>query len=91
MEIWATDQLPPFQHYVAMQPRRFAPPLIEEQWAGLVTAKKLFPLSAVLQTREGVEQYRFEVQSITPHGLTAAETNGFGPPTRYVELRPHPF
>ncbi len=91
MEIWATGQLMPFQDYLAAQPHWFAPAMMEEQWAGLVAARKLFPLSAVLQTREGVEQYRFEVQSITPHSLTAAETNGFEPPTRYVELRPRPF
>jgi hypothetical protein len=81
----------PFQNYLAMQPHRFVPPMIEQQWARLVTAKKLFPLSAVLQTRKGVEQYRFEVRSVTPHPLTAAETNGFDPPQNYVELQPRPF
>jgi len=91
MDIWATEQLLAFQGYLATQPRRFAPPMIEEQWARLVRAKKIFPLSAVLQTREGVEQYRFAVQSITPHQLTTAERNGFDPPENYVELQPRPF
>lgn len=91
MEIWATEELLPFQGYLATQPRRFAPPMIEEQWARLVAAKKIFPLSAVLQTREGVEQYRFEVQSITPHQLTTAERSSFEPPENYVELLPRPF
>jgi len=40
LEIWATDQLLPFQPYVRNQPHRFGPQMLEEQWPGLLTAKK---------------------------------------------------
>lgn len=91
MEIWATDQLVPFQVYLHNQPPRFGPPMIEEQWAGLLAAKKLFPLSAVLRMDNGVERYRFDVQSITPGELTKDDVRGFQPPEGYVEIQPRPF
>jgi hypothetical protein len=91
MEIWATDQLFPFQPYLPTEPHRFVAPTIEEQWAGLVAIKRLFPLSAVLRAENGVERYRFEVLSISPRPLTAAEMKGFQPPEGYVELQPRPF
>lgn len=91
MEIWATSQLPPFQAYLAFQPPGVLPPMIEEQWARLVAAKKLFPLSAIMRSDAGVERYRFVVQSITPRLLTPAEVRGFEIPDGYVELQPRPF
>ncbi len=91
MVIWATDQLGPFQNYLPAQPPRFPPPMIEEQWAALLAAKKLFPLGAVLRAENGVERYRFEVRSVTAGKLAAADTAGFQPPEGYVELQPRPF
>lgn len=91
MEIWATDQLLPFQPYLGMEPHPFAPPTIEEQWGRLLSAKKLFPLSAILRLDGGVERYRFEVQSIEPKQLTAADLRGFQPPEGYTEMQPRPF
>jgi hypothetical protein len=91
MEIWATDQLLPFQNYVRNQTPRFGPRMIEEQWAGLVTAKRLFPLRASLHFEEGAEQYRFEVHSITPQKLTEEDLKLFLPPDGYFEIQPLPF
>ena len=91
MEIWATDQLPPFQAYLPNQPPSFGPPMIEEQWAKLVTARKLFPLRATLRADNGVERYRFEVQSITPGKLTENDYKRFQPPEGYVEIQPRTF
>ena len=91
MTIWATDQLPPFQVYMPTEPHRFGPPMIEEQWGKLFTAKKLFPLLASLRAGNGVEQYRFEVESIRPAVLTTNEYKRFQPPADYVELHPHQF
>ena len=80
MEIWATDQLFPFQPYVQNQPHRFGPRMIEEQWPELVKAKKLFPLLATLKFDNGAERFRFEVQSVTPEKLTAGDEQLFQPP-----------
>jgi hypothetical protein len=91
LEIWATDQLLPFQTYVTAEPHRFGPPIIEEQWGQLLTAKRLFPLSAVLRIGNGMERYRFTVQSVTPRKLSATEKAGFVPPENYVELQAPPF
>jgi hypothetical protein len=91
MEIWATDRLVPFQVYLPNQPPRFGPPMIEQQWSALLSAKKLFPLSAILRMGNGVERYRFEVQSITPGKLTKEEVRGFQPPEGYVEIPARPF
>ena len=91
MEIWATDQLFPFQPYVQNQPHRFGPRMIEEQWPELVTAKKLFPLLATLKFDNRAERFRFEVQSITPQKLTDEDEQLFQPPTNYFEIQPLPF
>lgn len=91
MEIWATDQLLPFQPYLPAEPPGFGPPMIEEQWSKVVTVKKLFPLRASLRAENGVERYRFEVQSITPAKLTENDYKGFQPPEGYVEVQPRPF
>jgi hypothetical protein len=91
MEIWATDQLLPFQNYVRNQSPRFGPRMMEEQWAGLLTAKKLFPLRASLHFENGPERYRFEVQSITPQKLRDEDMKLFQPPDGYFEIQPLPF
>ena len=91
MEIWATDQLFPFQNYVRNQTPRFGPRMIEEQWAGLLTATKLFPLRATLHFENGPERYRYEVQSITPQKLTKEDQKLFQPPDGYFEIQPLPF
>jgi Domain of unknown function (DUF4412) len=92
MEIWATAQLFPFQPYVQNQPHLSGPPMIEEQWGGLLAEKKLFPLLATLKFDNGAERYRFEVQSITPEKITSDDAAKlFQPPPDYQELRPRPF
>jgi len=91
MEIWATDQLLPFQGYLPTEPPRFGPPMIEEDWAGLLAARKLFPLLASLRMDNGVERYHFEVQSIQPARLMDKEAKAFQTPEDYVELQPRPF
>lgn len=91
MEIWATSQLLPFQKYVLNQPNRFGPRMIEEQWATFVTAKKLFPLLVSLHLENGVDRYRFEVQSVTPQHLTEEDMKLFQPPDGYFEIQPLPF
>ncbi len=91
MEIWATDQLFPFQPYVANQPHRFGPQMIDQQWGDLLKTKKLFPLLATLKFDNGAERYRFEVQSVTPQKQTDEDTKLFRPPTNYFEIQPLPF
>jgi hypothetical protein len=91
MEIWATDQLFPFQPYLQNQPHRFGPRMIEQQWPELVKAKKLFPLLATLKFDNGVERFRFEIQSVTPEKLTAGDKQLFQPPANYFEIQPLPF
>ena len=91
MEIWATDQLPPFQNYVRNQTPRFGPRMIEEQWAGLVKARNLFPLLAILKFDNGAERFRFEVKSVTRQKLTSEDQALFQPPDGYFEIQPLPF
>jgi len=91
MEIWATEQLLPFQNYVRNQPPRFGPRMIEEQWAGLLTANELFPLRASLRFDNSTERFRFEVQSVTPQKLTDEDAKLFQPPTNYFKIEPLPF
>lgn len=101
MEIWATDQLFPFQSYQQNQPHRFGPQMMEKQWGELLKAKKLFPLLAVLRFETpslpgqavpapaGPERMRFEVQSVTPERIT--DNSLFQPPPDYQEIQPLPF
>ena len=91
MEIWATEALLPFQNYVRHQPPRFGPRMIEERWAGLLTAKKLFPLRASLRFENGTERFRFEVLAVTPQKLKPEDAPLFLPPEGYFEIRPLPF
>ncbi|HEV2454304.1 MAG TPA: DUF4412 domain-containing protein [Verrucomicrobiae bacterium] len=91
MEIWATDQLPPFQVYLRNQPPGIGPPRIEWRWGELIAARGLFPLLASLKADNGMERYRFEVQSITPGKLTKADAKGFQTPADYIEIPARPF
>jgi hypothetical protein len=92
MEIWATDQLFPFQPYVRNQSHRFGPRQLEDQWGDLLKAKKLFPLLAVVKFENGAERVRFKVQSITPEKIKADdEAKSFQPPPDYQEIQPLPF
>lgn len=91
MEIWATDQLLPFQPYVENQPHRFGPQMLEEQWAGMLKDKKLFPVLATLKTQSGMERYRFEIKTITPDKLEPENMKLFLPPPDYQEIQPLPF
>jgi hypothetical protein len=91
LEIWATDQLLPYQPYLQNQPHRFGPQRIEEQWPGMLTSRKLFPLLVSLRYDNGAERFRFEVQSITPQKLTDEDAKLFQPPAGYFEIQPLPF
>ena len=103
LEIWATDKLLPFQPYQQNQPHRFGPRMMEEQWGGLLKAKKLFPLLAVLRLETpvmpgaanrspaGPERMRFEVKTVKPEKIEDKDGVLFRPPTDYHELEPLPF
>ena len=91
MEIWATDQLLPYQPWQQNQPPRFGPRMIEEQWSELVKARKLFPLLATLRFENGPERLRFEVKTITPEKIEDPDGRLFQPPADYHELDPLPF
>jgi hypothetical protein len=91
MEIWATDGLQPFQVYLPNQPPGFGMPMIEFQWSHLLAEKKLFPLYASLRGDNGVELYRFEVQSIAAGNLTANDIQNLRPPGDYIEIPARPF
>jgi hypothetical protein len=91
MEIWATDQLLPYQPWQQNQPPRFGPRMIEEQWSELVRARKLFPLLASLKFENGPERLRFEVKTITPEKIEDRDGQLFQPPADYHELDPLPF
>jgi hypothetical protein len=91
MEIWATEGLLPFRNYARNPPARFGPPLLEERWAALVTARRLFPLLASLRFERCPERFRFEVLAVTPHELKPEDAALFLPPAGYFELRPPPF
>jgi hypothetical protein len=91
MAILVTDQLFPFQTYVSNQPHRFGLRMIEQQWPDLVKAKRLFPLLAILKFDNGVERFRFEVQSIAPQKLTDDDLKRFQLPDGYFEIQPLPF
>lgn len=102
MEIWATDQLPPYQPWMPNQSPRFGPRMLEEQWGEALKMRKLFPLRAVLRfgmpsnpgtasVASGPERLRFEVKSITPENIEDKDGSLFQPPAEYQEIQPLPF
>ena len=86
MEIWATERLLPFPGYLRQQPPRFGPRMIEEQWAELLRARKLFPMQVSLDGR-----VLFAVSAVTPEPLKGDDPALFQPPADYHELQPMPF
>jgi len=91
MQIWATDQLLPFQPWLSSQPHHLGPRMIEEEWGELLKAKKLFPLLATLRFDKGAERYRFEVKAIRAERIIDNDGTLFQPPTNYFEARALPF
>jgi hypothetical protein len=91
LEIWATDQLFPYQRYVRSQSRHFGARGLDEQWPELLKRRQLFPLLAILKFEKGPERFRFEVKAVTPAKLTEAEAKEFEPPPGYHEIQPLPF
>lgn len=89
MEIYATDQLPRFHAYVRSQSPRLGPPALQEQWAELLAARKLFPLRATLRLDDGGERFRFEVKAVKREKVEQPEL--FRSPEGYTEVRPLPF
>ncbi len=87
MQIWATDQLFPFQALLLGQPHRSGPRMIEEEWGELLKAGKLFPLLAILRVDNGPERYRFEVKAIRPEHVTDDDGKLFQTPPNYFENR----
>jgi hypothetical protein len=67
------------------------PQMIEEQWPGLLQARKLFPLLATLKVENGGERLRFEVKTIRPEKIEDPDGRLFQPPPGYHELDPLPF
>ena len=92
LEIWATDQLLPYQPYLNSQPPQFGPRTIEEEWPWLLAARNLFPLRAVLRPDIGPDQpggperMRFEVKAITPKMAGKGEKDLFRAPPDYTEI-----
>jgi hypothetical protein len=91
MEVWATAQLLPFQPWQTSQMPSFGPHRVEEQWAGLLMERKLFPLQAVLRQASGAERLRFEVRSIQLETIADKDGTLFQPPPDYTEVPALPF
>ncbi|HWC59382.1 MAG TPA: DUF4412 domain-containing protein [Verrucomicrobiae bacterium] len=91
MEIWATDQLIPFQCWLPNQPPRATPQMIEERWSDLLKTKKLFPLLATLRFEKGPERFRFVVTSIQAQKIQDPDGGLFQIPAAYQEIEPLPF
>jgi hypothetical protein len=91
MEIWATDKLLPYHGWARGQSPRFGPRMFEEQWGELLSAKKLFPLMAILKFENGPERLRFEVTAIKSEKIEDKDGSLFAPPQDYQEVEPLPF
>lgn len=103
MEVWATDQLLPFEPYLASQPPSSVTPVLEERWGAILKARGLFPLLAVLRmdmppvssvaasAPASPERLHFEVKSITAETTDDTDGSLFRPPQDYQEITPLPF
>lgn len=89
MEIWATEEVFPFQRWRIREPfPRFGPPILEEDWSDLLRKNNLFPMFARVTDPSGRETYRFEVKSISEEAVADPDGQLFSLPPNYRELRP---
>lgn len=91
LEVWATDQLMPYQAYLRHQPMSPRPQVIDELWPDLLAARHLFPLVAVLRYDNGVERLRLTVTSISTNGIAESTDTLFQPPPGYREMPALPY
>jgi len=93
MEIWATDQLMPFHPWLQdPPPRHHGPQMMEESWADMLQARKLFPMFVQMKNESGETlPFSFKVMSVAPKHLGAQGAGLFQPPADYHELEPPPF
>jgi hypothetical protein len=92
MEIWATDQLPPYAPYLSNQPHRTGARQLQEQWPGLMAERKLFPMIVSRRFGSGPERLlTFEVTSVRTNKVVEPDEKLFEPPPGYREVRPLPF
>jgi hypothetical protein len=91
MEIWATDQLMPYHPYIQNQPHSPRPRMMEEQWAGLMADRKLFPMIASLRYNSGAERFHFEVTTVSMNKVAEPDEKRFQPPPDYNEIQPLQF
>lgn len=91
LEIWATEQLLPYQPYVRNQMPGHGPRGIQELWPELLASRNLFPLRVTLRNGNTHEQFSFAVTSISPTTFSDADASLFEPPSGYVEIQPLPF
>lgn len=93
MEIWATDQLLPFQPWLQDPPlRHHGPQDMEECWGEMLRARELFPLRVELKNADGKPlPFEFKVTSITPKHFGKEGAKLFEPPADYQKLDPPPF
>jgi hypothetical protein len=91
MDVWATDQLLPFQAYLRSQPFRRGPVVIEQQWGQLLKDKKMFPLRAVLTLQGGREFFQFNISEINPEKIEDKDGSLSQVPAGYNEVQPFQF
>jgi len=91
LEVWATEQLLPYQPYVRNQMPGQGPRGIQELWPELLASRNLFPLRATLRNGNNREQFSFAVTSISPATFSDADASLFAPPSDFFEIQPLPF
>ena len=92
-EIWAVSDSALFPFRLLQRdyhPRRFGPPMIEEQWVELLQKKTLFPLEATLRSEPGgQERLSFKVSNIGRKKIEPGDL--FSVPKDFYEIQPPQF
>ena len=92
-EIWAASDSALFPFRLLQRdynPRRFGPPLIEEQWVELLQKKSLFPLEATLRSEPGgQERLSFKVSHLDRKKIEPGDL--FSVPKDFYEIQPPQF
>ena len=92
-EIWAVSDSALFPFRLLQRdyhPRRFGPPMIEEQWVEMLQKKSLFPLEATLRSEPGgQERLSFKVSRIDRMKIDHGDL--FSVPKNFYEIQPPPF